>query len=121
MVAWTHPTGKVYCHDALNLYDQKSDRRNAGYAMVSGLTINSIENQSGYYIFNPLGSATDAANPRYPMINALASANGPLTDPNAAYLRWEGVWDGQTLNLPCIPTADGAKANIPGVAAPSCS
>jgi len=39
----------------------------------------------------------------------------------SAGVTWEGVWDGQTLNLPCIPTADGAKANIPGVAAPSCS
>ena len=121
MVTWTHPNGNIYCYDASNIYNLKAAQANPAYAIVSGLTINSVNNQSGYHIYNPVGSATDAANPRYPLINAMASANGTLTDPSAANLRWEGVWDGQTLNLGCIPTADGAKPNVPGVEPSTCA
>lgn len=107
MVTWSDSTGKMYCYDVLNLYNMKTAPGNPAYAMVGGLTINTFPNQSAYLIFDPSAGKTDPG--RYPLIAAMKTANGTLTDPNAKNMRWEGVWDGKTTaNVACIPTADGA-------------
>ena len=107
MVSWTAPDKKVYCYDAANVYNLKT--ASAAPPLVSGLTIGTATNQSAYLVKDPtVGSTTStlaSAPTRWPLVNAMnKEANTVLTNA-AKYLRWEGVWDGQSVTA--------TKASLP--------
>ncbi len=107
MVSWTAPDKKVYCYDAANVYNLKT--ASAAPPLVSGLTIGTATNQSAYLVKDPtVGSTTStlaSAPTRWPLVNAMnKEANIVLTNA-AKYLRWEGVWDGQSVTA--------TKASLP--------
>jgi len=100
MVSWTDAVTKnVYCYDAANIYGLKSTT--AAPPLQAGLTIGKDSNQSAYLIKqNSVGTqdSTFAKDPtRWPMVNALTNGASAVLTTGAKYLRWEGVWDGQTL------------------------
>jgi hypothetical protein len=89
MSLYKHSDGKVYCYDAGNVYNLKTYN---GAGLTTGLTINGVANQSAYLIkngkINPLKDN---------LKNALADKT------NGKYLKWEGVWDGQSMNTSKVP------------------
>lgn len=82
MVAYTEPNGRVLCYDVNNTYDMKQA---TGGGLLTGLTINGVGGQSAYT------SGIDLAN----AINATTSQLS--SDPRAKYIKWEGVYDGNTV------------------------
>jgi hypothetical protein len=100
MMTWTDPaTQNVYCYDANNIYKLKSG---AAAGTVGNLTINNIPNQSAYLIKNASQNpgATDIRSDpngaRWPLLNTFRTSPQVITgDPNGAFIRWEGVWDGR--------------------------
>lgn len=103
MVSWTAPDKKVYCYDAANVYNLKT--ASAAGPLKSGLSIGAATNQSAYLLKDTVGTATStlASEPlRWPLINAMnKEANTVLS--SAKYLRWEGVWDGQSVTATKAP------------------
>ena len=82
MVAYTDPTGKVLCYDVNNTYEMK---KATGAALMTGLTINGVGGQSAHTAGLEL-------------INTIKNSPTTITgDPNGKYLRWEGVFDGRTI------------------------
>lgn len=105
MVSWKDSTGKIYCYDAANIYGLKSTT--AAPPLMAGLTIGSDSNQSAYLVKDP-GEGTDtstlASTPtRFPMASKLNTNSSEVLTPTAKSLRWEGVWDGQTLTAAKAP------------------
>jgi hypothetical protein len=96
MVSWTAPDSKLYCYDAANIYGLQ----NLGNAppLMSGLTIDKASNQNAYLIKDP----SDAASTSTLGSKLTKDSNAVLTN-DAKYLRWEGVWDGQTKTVANIP------------------
>jgi hypothetical protein len=88
MVAYTKPEGGVLCYDVNNTYEMK---KATGAALMSGLTINGVGGQSAHT------SGLD-------LVTTIK--NSPTTissDPLGKYLRWEGVFNGRTLEpVDCI-------------------
>ena len=109
MVSWTNGN-QVYCYDSNNVYGLKT--ATASGPLRTGLTINGINSQSAYLIKNPGGSATapksieadSASAPYFPLAKTLTDTSSTvLTPAMGKLLRWEGVWDGQTLTAAKIP------------------
>lgn len=89
MVAYTEPTGRVLCYDVNNTYEMK---KASGAALMTGLTINGVGGQSAHTAGLEL-------------VNTIKSSPTTITgDPNGKYLRWEGVFDGRTIepDVSCI-------------------
>lgn len=104
MVSWTAPDKKVYCYDAANVYNLKT--ASAAPPLAAGLSIGTATNQSAYLLKDPtVGTTTStlaSAPTRWPLINAMnKEANTVLS--SAKYLRWEGVWDGQSVTATKAP------------------
>lgn len=106
MVTWTDRTdNKVYCYDANNVYGLQ--RATGASPLVSNKTINSASGQSAYLIKDP-SQATGATNvgtgaARWPLAAALSTNSNTVLTPAAALMRWEGIWNGGTLNTATIP------------------
>ena len=107
MVSWTAPDKKVYCYDAANVYNLKT--ASAAPPLVSGLTIGTATNQSAYLVKDPtVGTTTStlaSAPTRWPLVNAMNREANIVLTTAAKYLRWEGVWDGQSITA--------TKASLP--------
>lgn len=106
MVSWTNKAnGKVYCYDAANIYGLQA--ASTAPPLTSGLTIGTASNQSGYLLKDPTqGAATStlaAAPARWPLASAMSTNSSSVLTNTAKYLRWEGVWDGQTLSAAKAP------------------
>jgi len=106
MVSWTDKqSGKVYCYDAANIYNLRA--ATAAPPLQAGLTIGTASSQSAYLLKDPSqGSATstlEAGASRWPLASALSRNSGSVLTNAAKYLRWEGVWDGQTLSAAKAP------------------
>lgn len=89
MVAYTEPTGRVLCYDVNNTYEMK---KASGAALMTGLTINGVGGQSAHTAGLEL-------------INTIKGSPTTITgDPNGKYLRWEGVFDGRSIepDVNCI-------------------
>jgi hypothetical protein len=107
MVSWTDKTtGKVYCYDAANIYGLKAVSSPAP-PLQAGLTIGTASSQSAYLLKDPSqGSATStlqAGAARWPLASKLSTSSSEVLTSGAKYLRWEGVWDGQTLTAAKAP------------------
>jgi hypothetical protein len=100
MMTWTDPISKnVYCYDANNIYKLKSG---AAAGTLGNLTINNIPNQSAYLIKNAgqnpgaTDIRSDPNGARWPLLYTMRTRPQVITgDPNGAFVRWEGVWDGR--------------------------
>jgi hypothetical protein len=106
MVSWTDNTsGKVYCYDAANIYGLQA--ATAAPPLQAGLTIGTASSQSAYLLKDPAqGASTStlaAAPARWPLASAMTTSSSSVLTPTAKYLRWEGVWDGQTLSAAKAP------------------
>jgi len=106
MVSWTDKvTNKVYCYDAANIYNLQAAA--TAPPLQAGLTIGTASNQSAYLLKDPSqGAATStlgAAPARWPLAAALSTNSSSVLTSAAKYLRWEGVWDGQTLTATKTP------------------
>ena len=106
MVSWTNKAnGKVYCYDAANIYGLQAAA--AAPPLQTGLTIGTASSQSAYLLKDPAqGSATStlqAGSARWPLAAALSTNSSAVLTPTAKALRWEGVWDGQTLTAAKAP------------------
>ena len=106
MVSWTNKAnGKVYCYDAANIYNLQA--ASAAPPLAAGLTIGTSSNQSAYLLKDPTqGAATStlaAAPARWPLVSAMSTNSSSVLTNTAKYLRWEGVWDGQTLSAAKAP------------------
>ena len=89
MVAYTTPAGAVQCYDVNNTYEMK---KATGAGLMTGLTINGVGGQSAH---------TSGLE----LINTIKTSPTLITgDPKGKYLRWEGVFDGRTIepNTTCI-------------------
>jgi hypothetical protein len=106
MVSWTDKlTNKVYCYDAANIYGLQAST--AAPPLIGSLTIGTASSQTAYLLKDPTqGSTTStlsAAPARWPLISALTTRSSDVLTTAAKYLRWEGVWDGQTLTAAKAP------------------
>lgn len=106
MVSWTDPsTKKVYCYDAANVYNLKT--ASSAPPLVAGLSIGTATNQSAYLVKDPtVGSTTSSlgsAPTRWPLVSTLNTRSSDVLTSAAKYLRWEGVWDGQTITATKAP------------------
>jgi hypothetical protein len=106
MVSWTDKaTNKVYCYDAANIYGLQTST--AAPPLQAGLRIGTASSQSAYLVKDPAQGAqtsTLAAAPaRWPLASALSTNSGAVLTNAAKSLRWEGVWDGQTLTAAKAP------------------
>ena len=106
MVSWTNKAnGRVYCYDAANIYGLQAAA--TAPPLTSGLTIGTSSNQSAYLLKDPTqGAATStlaAAPARWPLASAMSTNSSSVLTNTAKYLRWEGVWDGQTLSAAKAP------------------
>ncbi len=89
MVAYTEPSGRVLCYDVNNTYEMK---KATGAGLLTGLTINGVAGQSAHTSGMEL-------------VNTIKNTPTVLTgDPKGKYVRWEGVFDGRTVesNIRCI-------------------
>jgi len=107
MVSYTDAVGKVYCHDATNTYDLKT---NTIAGMTTSITINNVPGQTAFLIKDPSRntSATelkmDTDGTRWPLLANLKNNPGALmNDPRGKFVRWEGVWDGRSLTTENAP------------------
>ncbi len=115
MVAWKDPSGgKVYCHDANNIYNLKTASSLTAPLTNSGTTnpIGGVTNGAGFLIFDASASGNptslkDTGGPaKFPFLNTLYSSTNTVsgnTSSDIKSIRWEGVWDGQkstALNAP---------------------
>lgn len=82
MVAYTKPEGGVLCYDVNNTYEMK---KATGAALSTGLTINGVGGQSAHT------AGLDLVN--IIRVNPTTISSDPL----GKYLRWEGVFDGRTI------------------------
>ncbi len=89
--SWTDSNGNIYCYDASNVYELKT---NNCCSLTTGLTINGISGQSAFRIKVPTAS-TNAD--KYPLLNLFKTApQNVVGSGDGKYLKWEGVWDGRT-------------------------
>ena len=94
MVSWTAPDSKLYCYDAANIYGLQA----SGPPLMAGLTIDKASNQNAYLIKDPSDPNSTST-----LASKLTKASSEVLTNNAKYLRWEGVWDGQTLTAAKAP------------------
>ena len=90
MVAYTNPAGIVQCYDVNNTYEMKTG---TGAGLTGGQTINGVGGQS---VYNTSGIA---------LVNIIKASTTTISgDLKGKYLRWEGVFDGRTVesNNSCI-------------------
>jgi hypothetical protein len=86
-------TTGVYCYDAGNVYNLKSYN---GSGLTTNLTINGVSGQSAYLIKDNSGNN--------PLQNTLKTSPSTIMgDTNGKYVKWEGVWDGQSMNTSKVP------------------
>jgi hypothetical protein len=83
----------VYCYDAGNIYGLKSVT--AGNAGTVKITINGVANQSALVLKN-IGTRTGAI-----LKDNFKNVISDTT--NGKYVKWEGVWDGQSMNTSKVP------------------
>lgn len=88
MVAYTEPSGRILCYDVNDTYVMK---KGTGGGLITGLTVNGVGGQSGYVRKDPTQSGAS----RYPILTNLSSLS---SDPLGKYLRWEGVYNGTTVD-----------------------
>jgi len=119
MVAWTAPAGQavsgsspsetitqgdIFCYDTGNIYGLQTAAAKADIGLISGITINSLSNQSAL----KMGTAADPAGKKMSVVRP-ASGVSPVQSYPAATpsspLRWEGVTDGSTVTISNISTA----------------
>ena len=110
MVSWTNiEDKKVYCYDSNNIYGLQTGL--SAPPLVSNLLINGRTGQSAYLV-KDVSQATKApksisadttASPYFPLAKKLTTSSSEVLTSAAKFLRWEGVWDGHTLNVNNIP------------------
>jgi hypothetical protein len=100
MVSWKDPaSGKIYCYDAADIYGVKTTNA-SGFETAK--VINSNQGQSALLLQNPTATSDVTKNP---LKNTLATNSSVLTgNPATSLMRWEGVWDGRTVNANQIPS-----------------
>ena len=96
MASWVDPTNKVYCYDAANTYGLKTSTASG---LISGLNINSVTGQSAYLLQNPTGADVGTKNP----LQTTLTTNPTTLTAGSPFVRWEGVWDGRSMNPKRIP------------------
>ncbi len=110
MVSWKDlDTGKLYCYDANNVYGLQTALSSP--PLAGNLIINRRVGQSAYLIKDPSQGAKPPATlaadiataPYFPLAKKLTDSSSDVLTTTAKYLRWEGVWDGHTLNSTRIP------------------
>ena len=106
MVSWTNKSdNKVYCYDAANVYGLQT--ATAASPLSAGLTIGTASGQSAYLLKDPaIGTTTSTlanAPTRWPLVSALSTNSSTVLTSAAKNMRWEGVWDGQTLTAAKAP------------------
>ena len=87
MVLWKDSAGTNYCYDVNDTYSMKTY---SGAGLTTGLTINGAPGQSAY-------KHSDLKT------NLTSSSSTIRADVKGAYLRWEGVLDGLTVNTGKFP------------------
>jgi hypothetical protein len=87
MVLWKDSAGTNYCYDVNDTYSMKTY---SGSGLTTGLTINGAPGQSAY-------KHSDLKT------NLTSSSSTIRADEKGAYLRWEGVLDGLTVNAGKFP------------------
>jgi hypothetical protein len=110
MVSWKDlDTGKLYCYDANNVYGLQTALSSP--PLAGNLIINRRVGQSAYLIKDPSQGAKPPATlaadiataPYFPLAKKMTDSSSDVLTTTAKYLRWEGVWDGHTLNATRIP------------------
>ena len=97
MSAWKDTANdKVYCYDAANTYGLKTSTASG---LISGLNINSVTGQSAYLLQNPTGADVGTKNP----LQTTLTTNPTTLTAGSPFVRWEGVWDGRSMNPKRIP------------------
>jgi hypothetical protein len=93
MALYKHTDNKVYCYDAGNIYGLKSVAAGNAGTVNPKITINGVPDQSAYLIKDASGN------------NILKTTlNDVIADQaNGKYVKWEGVWDGQSMNTSKVP------------------
>ena len=116
MVAWTAPAGQansstaivagdIFCYDTGNIYGLKTaSPADDTIKLITGITINSIANQSAL----KMGTAADPAGKKMSVVRPASGISPVQSYPGATPslpLRWEGVTDGSTVTISNISTA----------------